>query len=130
MKTRLIWRKCWLLENKDAFWIECTDEEVIDNIQPLIVEESSLNLESIERNHGYSKINKNQNERMFSNFFLISIDCQDIMSERWVYPYSGLWNSQNPFEEIDVVDFNSLLDLNDIFKRLKIHNLNDDESIK
>ncbi len=35
MKSRLIWRKSWNNNNKDSFWIECTDQEVIDNILPL-----------------------------------------------------------------------------------------------
>ncbi len=67
MKSRLIWRNSWYNNEKDSFWIECTDQEVIDHILPLKSDPDFL--QEIERNMGPSGINKNQNEVIFCNFF-------------------------------------------------------------
>ena len=117
MKSRLIWRKSWNNNDKDSFWIECTDQEVIDNILPL--KSDSDFLEKIKENKGHSKINTNENEKIFCNFFLISTDLKDIQSCNWVYPYSGMWNASNPFEEIEVIDFNNLNELQTIFIKIQ-----------
>lgn len=120
MKTRLIWKKSWYNNDKDSFWIECTDQEVIDHILPL--KSNSDFLTDIKQNAGYSRINKNENEQIFRNFFLISKDLSEIQSLGWVYPYSGMWNASNPFEEIDVIDFNNLKQLQNIFDRIQTEN--------
>lgn len=106
MKTRLIWEESWMNNNKNSFWIECTDKEVIDHI--LSLKSDSLFLEEIKRNRGYSQIDKNINENIFCNFFLISDDLEDIKSFTWVYPYSGMWNAGNPFRTIELIDFDNL----------------------
>ena len=118
MKTRLIWPKSWYNNNKDSFWIECTDQEVVDNILPLKSDPNFL--EEMERNKGSSKINKNENENVFCNFFLISTDLKDIKSANWVYPYAGMWNASNPFKEIEVIDFNNLEDLQEAFDKIEV----------
>lgn len=120
MKSRLIWRKSWNNNNKDSFWIECTDQEVIDNILPL--KSDSNFLEKIKENIGSSRINKNENEKVFCNFFLISVDLMNIESYNWVYPYAGMWNASNPFEVIEVIDFNNLEYLKGIFDKIKLTN--------
>jgi hypothetical protein len=84
---------------------------VIDNKDELKIE--------IERNRGYSRINKNLNEQVFCNFFLISADLKFIKSYGWVMPYSGMWNAGNPFREIGVIDFNCLEELKGIEGNLK-----------
>lgn len=109
MKTRLFWRKSWLNNNKDSFWIECTDEEVVTNIIPLRSDPEFLN--EIEHNKGPSRINKNKNDRKYQNFFLVSTDLKNIISSFWVYPYSGMWNASNPFERITPIDFDDLTKL-------------------
>lgn len=117
MKTRLIWRKSWMNENKDSFWVECTDQEVNDFILPI---KSDLEfIKEIKINRGHSHINKNQNEAVICNFFLISKDVKFIKSFRWQYPYAGMWNASNPFEEINLFDFENLKELGSIFKKLK-----------
>lgn len=117
MKSRLIWRKSWINNNKDSFWIECTDQEVIDNILPL--KSDSNFMDTIKENKGPSKINKNENENVYCNFFLISVDLKNIQSYNWVYPYTGMWNASNPFEVIEVIDFNSLEKLHDILDKIQ-----------
>jgi len=119
MKSRLIWRKSWNNNDKDSFWIECTDQEVNDNI--LSLKSDSDFLEEIKRNKGYSRINKNENENIFCNFFLISTDLKEIQSFNWVYPYAGMWNACNPFEAIDVIDLNSLDELQNIFDLIEFN---------
>ena len=120
MKTRLIWKKCRLLEDKDAFWIECTDEEVASQIIPLIddnkiktvTHDKSINFhEIIERNRGKNTLNKNPMDLKMCNFFLVTGDLELIMSDRWHFPYSGQWNAYNPFSLIDIIDLQSLDDL-------------------
>ena len=106
MKTRLIWKDSWINNGKDSFWIECTNDEVIKKILPFVSDDNFIN--EIEHNKGYSKINPNENEKIYCNFFLVSKDLLEIKSFNWVYPYSGMWNASNPFEEIDLTDFNSL----------------------
>lgn len=116
MKTRLIWRESWINKDKDSFWVECTDKEVIDHIYPL---KSDADFKKeIKFNRGKSKINKNLNESIYTNFFLVSSDLSEILSFNWVYPYAGMWNVSNPFEEIDLVDFDCLEQLSWIFKKI------------
>ena len=117
MKTRLIWEKSWYNNNKDSFWIECTDMEVEENI--LKLKSDGEFLERIKHNVGHSLINKNQNEQIYRNFFLISADLKDIKSMGWVYPYSGQWNSSNPFKAIKVKDFYNLNELITILVQVK-----------
>lgn len=120
MKTRLIWKKCSILEDKDAFWIECTDEEVASEIIPLIHEnkikpvfhDNSINFhELIKRNRGSNTSNKNPMDEKLCNFFLVTSDLELILSERWLFPYSGQWNAYNPFSLIDIIDLQSLDEL-------------------
>ena len=118
MKTSLIWHDCLLNDGKDSFWVECTDEEVTHCILPFVNGEKDEHLEEIERNRGHSLINKNLNEQIFCNYFLISTDCTQIKSFDWVMPYGGMWNAGNPFREIDVVDFHSLDELQRIYNNL------------
>lgn len=115
MKTRLIWRKSWINNDKDSFWVECTDQEVKDNILPLKSDADFL--KEIKFNRGPSEINENLNEAIYCNFFLVSVDLKDILSFNWVYPYAEMWNFENPFEQIDVVDFDSLEVLKNLFKQ-------------
>lgn len=118
MITRLIWRESWINNEKDSFWVECTDQEVTDNIMPLKSDADFL--KEIKFNRGPSEINKNLNERIYTNFFLISVDLKDILSFNWVYPYAGMWNAANPFEEIELVHFGKLEQLKRIFKEIEL----------
>ena len=117
MITRLIWRESWMNKDKDSFWVECTDQEVIDNILPLKSDADFL--KEIEFNREPSRINENLNERIYTSFFLVSVDLTEILSFNWVYPYAGMWNAANPFEQIEVVAFDSLNQLERIFKGIK-----------
>ncbi len=118
MKTRLIWHDCKLNDHKNSFWVECTDEEVSRCILPYVIDKKDELVLEININRGFSKINKNLNEQIFCNFFLISTDYKCIKSYGWVMPYSGMWNAGNPFREINVVDFHSLEELQGIFEKL------------
>ena len=59
------------------------------------------------------------NERIYTNFFLVSVDLTEILSFNWVYPYAGMWNAANPFEEIELVHFNSLEQLEGVFMEVE-----------
>lgn len=118
MIARLIWRKSWMNHNKDSFWVECTDQEVIEHILPLKSDPDFL--KEIEFNRGHSKINDSINERIYKNFFLVSTDLKEILSFNWVYPYAGMWNVPNPFEEIELVVFDSLEQLQEIFDKIEL----------
>ena len=118
MITRLIWRESWVNHDKDSLWVECTDQEVIEHILPL---KSDVDfLKEIEFNRGHSKINDNINERIYTSFFLVSTDLKQILSFNWVYPYAGMWNVANPFEEIELVVFDSLEQLQEIFDKIEL----------
>ena len=118
MITRLVWRESWINNEKDSFWVECTDQEVIDNILPLKSDADFL--KEIEFNREPSEINKNLNERIYKNFFLISVDLKDVLSFNWVYPYEGMWNVSNLFEEIDLVNFDNLNQLKELFDEIEL----------
>jgi hypothetical protein len=118
MIARLIWRESWMNKDKDSFWVECTDQEVIDNILPLKSDADFLT--EIEFNREASLINENLNERIYTNFFLVSVDLTEILSFNWVYPYAGMWNAASPFEEIELVHFDSLEQLEGIFERIEL----------
>ena len=118
MITRLIWRESWMNNKKDSLWVECTDQEVIEHILPLKSDADFL--KEIEFNREPSRINENLNERIYTSFFLVSVDQTEILSFNWVYPYAGMWNSANPFEEIDVVHFDSLEQLQEIFDKSEL----------
>ena len=120
MKTRLIWHECSLNDYKNSFWVECTDEEVAKCILPNVCEKKDELVLEINRNRGFSKINKNLNEQIFCNFFLISTDYSQIKSYAWVMPFGGMWNAGNPFREINVVDFHSLDELKRIYDKFPI----------
>jgi hypothetical protein len=118
MITRLVWRESWINNEKDSFWVECTDQEVIDNILPLKSDADFL--KEIEFNREPSEINKNLNERIYKNFFLISVDLKDVLSFNWVYPYEGMWNVSNLFEEIELVNFDNLNQLKELFDEIEL----------
>lgn len=121
MKTRLIWRESWMNNKKDSFWVECTDQEVVDNMLPLKSDADFM--KEINFNREPSKINKNLNEAIYTNFFLVSVDLKNILSFNWVYPYAGMWNAANPFEEIEVADFDRLEQLKKMFKEIELKKL-------
>lgn len=106
---RLFCKESFIHENKISFWVECTDNEVVEKILPHKSDEEFI--EKIRRNRGYSKINPNENEKIYCNFFLISSDLDYIESYNWVYPYGGMWNAGNPFIEIDTVNIFNLNEL-------------------
>ena len=118
MITRLVWRESWINNEKDSFWVECTDQEVIDNILPLKSDADFL--KEIEFNREPSEINKNLKERIYKNFFLISVDLKDVLSFNWVYPYEGMWNVTNLFEEIELVNFDNLNQLKELFDEIEL----------
>ena len=118
MIARLIWRESWINNEKDSFWVECTDQEVIDNILPLKSDADFL--KEIEFNRGPSEVNKNLNESIFTSFFLVSVDLTEILSFNWVYPYAGMWNAASPFEEIELVTFEKLEQLKGIFEEIEL----------
>ena len=118
MITRLVWRESWINNEKDSFWVECTDQEVIDNILPLKSDADFL--KEIEFNREPSEINKNLNERIYKNFFLISVDLKDVLTFNWVYPYEGMWNVSNLFEEIELVNFDNLNQLKELFDEIEL----------
>lgn len=118
MITRRVWRESWINNEKDSFWVECTDQEVIDNILPLKSDADFL--KEIEFNREPSEINKNLNERIYKNFFLISVDLKDVLSFNWVYPYEGMWNVSNLFEEIELVNFDNLNQLKELFDEIEL----------
>lgn len=116
MRTRLIWTNCEINNNITSFWVECSDEEVINEILPSLKEYSNQFFEDLKNNRGLNTISKDKSDNNICNFFLISKDCQHIKSFNWVMPYSGMWNASNPFEEFTVIDFDKLNELNKIYK--------------
>jgi len=116
MKTRLIWKDCRLNDDKDSFWIECTDNELAEYILPLIKDDDELK-EEISFNRGFCKFEGY--DQSYCNFLLISFDLVNIKSYTWQMPYSGQWNGSCPFEEFNVIDFNNLVELEAISFKLK-----------
>jgi hypothetical protein len=116
MKTRLVWKDCHFFNYKNAFWIECTDEELISNILPVFNDPELKHHTKVSR--GCNPMEEFTSDTAYKNFFIVSFDLSQIRSERWSMPYSGLWNAGNPFSMIDVIDFDNLDDLKDINKRV------------
>jgi hypothetical protein len=117
MKIRIFCKDCFINEGKGLFWIECTDNEVIEKILPHKSDKEFI--DKVKMNKGSSKINPNENEKIYCNFFLISTDLHFIESYNWVYPYGGMWNAGNPFVEIEPLEINDLEELNKIQVTIK-----------
>lgn len=114
MKTRLIWKNCPQNDNKDSYWVECTDSDVQDKILPHIKDDIDHIKEEINKNRGVSLIHKE--EVNILNFFLISCDLAHIKSYSWLMPHSSLWNAYCPFKEFDEIALDSLEDLKKLVK--------------
>lgn len=98
MITKLIWPKCREMKNhENAFWVGCTDEEVTSHILPNLNGNKDGALDAIKQNRGASKMEDDQTEGVYCNFFLISADGTNIISYSWSMPYAGMWNASNPF---------------------------------
>lgn len=119
MIVKLLWAKCRLMDYKNAFWVACTDDEVISQIIPQLDGNIERQIETIKLNRGESKLDENSDELKYSNFFLISADSSNIISYGWYMPYSGLWNAANPFRMIEKVIIPNLNYLKILEERLK-----------
>ena len=119
MITKLIWPKGELKHEKNAFWVGCTDDEVIKHIIPRLSGNKEEIIKEIKLKRGPSELEDEQDEKMYCNFFLISADGTDIISYPWVMPHSGLWNASNPFREIDKETITSLNELMKLEERLQ-----------
>ena len=112
MITKIIWPKCHMMNDKNAFWVGCTDEEVNKKILPMLDDiKKSKEIEKISFNRGPSTIKEDQDELIFTNYFLISADGKDILSYPWSLPYAGLWNASNPFRMITKTNITNLDEL-------------------
>ncbi len=112
MITKIIWPKCRMMNDKNAFWVGCTDEEVNKKILPLLNEiKESEEIDKISFNRGPSTFEKDQDEMIFTNYFLISADGNDILSYQWSLPYAGQWNASNPFRIIAKTNITNLDEL-------------------
>lgn len=111
MITKLVWPKCRLMDQKNAFWVACTDDEVISHIIPQLNGNKELQIETIKHNRGANNMEENPDELKYTNFFLISADKTNIISYSWYMPYAGQWNASNPFRKIDKEVLSNLNDL-------------------
>lgn len=112
MITKIIWPKCRMMNDKNAFWVGCTDEEVNKKIIPLLNDiNESKELEKISFNRGPCTFREDQDEIMFTNYFLISADGKEILSYPWSLPYAGQWNASNPFRMITKTNITNLDEL-------------------
>lgn len=112
MITKIIWPKCRMMNDKNAFWVGCTDDEVNMKILPLLngIKENE-EIEKISFNRGSSTFEKDQDEMIFTNYFLISADATEILSYDWKLPYAGQWNASNPFRIITKTNITNLDEL-------------------
>lgn len=101
MIVKLLWPKCRLMDYKNAFWVACTDDEVISQIIPQLDGNIERQIEAIKFNRGANNNKEYADELKYNNFFLISADSANIISYGWYMPYSGLWNASNPFLMIE-----------------------------
>jgi hypothetical protein len=108
MKTRLIWKDCNINGNKDSFFIECTDEDVVTKILPLVTVENFELIQTIPKLRKRSLINEEESEKDLCNYFLISRDCENIKCVPSFLPYSSQWNAYNPFIAFEPVEFDDL----------------------
>lgn len=100
------------MDYKNAFWGGCTDDEVTEQILPILdSRKAEEEIRKIPLTKGQSKIEDDKNDEFISNYFLISVDGEEILSFNWVLPYSGQWNASNPFRRIDKQIIPNLNDL-------------------
>lgn len=119
MITKFIWPKCRVTDDKNAFWVGCTDDEVAREIYPRLWENRVEIIKEIRQSREASKLEKDEGEEMYCNFFLISADGLSISSEKWVLPYAGQWNACNPFLTIGKHSIDSIYELKDLEEMLK-----------
>jgi hypothetical protein len=133
MIVNLLWPKCRLMDCKNAFWVSCTDEEVISQIIPMLDGNIERQIETIKHNRGANNLEENVGELKYNNFFLISADSTNIISYGWYMPYSGMWNAYNPFRIIDKKIILNLNDLKILEERLEAEgkfNIEQDETLE
>jgi len=99
------------MDNKNAFWVACSDDEVISQIIPLLDGNKERQIETIKLNRGPNNLEENPDELGYNNFFLISADRTNIISYSWYMPYAGQWNASNPFRKIDMEVISNLNEL-------------------
>ncbi len=119
MITKLIWPKCRVTDDKNAFWVGCTDDEVAREIYSRLEENRVEIIKDIRLKRGASNLDEDKGEEMYCNFFLISADATSISSETWVLPYAGQWNASNPFLMIGKHSISSLDELKGLEEILK-----------
>ncbi len=121
------------MDDKNSFWVGCTDDEVIKQIIPHLAGNDEMQKESIKNNRGPAKIEEMQDEVIYTNFFLISADGININSYSWYMPYSGLWNAGNPFRMIEkeiITDLNDLKQLEEKLQKEGKFDIESDESFE
>lgn len=131
MITKLIWPKCHLMDYKNAFWVGCRDDEVTEQILPVLKSnKADEEIRKISLNRGQSKIEEDRDEEFIYNYFLISADGKEILSFDWVLPYAGQWNASNPFRIIGkelIANLNDLIILEDRLNNEGRLNIEQDE---
>jgi len=117
MKAVLLWKSCRLFKNRqDGFWIQCPSSELEDKILPhLSVEERNQFLERKEHFLSTEWATKNPDLLVepYSYYFMISRDGKEIQPTDPFFPYSSQWNAYDPFEDINIINIDSVNDLED-----------------
>ena len=103
MIVRLMWPACdyhhgrWSEPSQDAFWLECTIDELAKQILPLLSAGEVQRAEDLKSN-GWNS----------ATTFLVSRDLKSINPLPESYPHSGMWNANCPFIEIPVHQLKTL----------------------
>jgi hypothetical protein len=86
MIVKLMWPAQEHGRTMDAFWVECTPEEITAAILPLLSTDQRTELAALQ-----------EREETSTSHFLIARDLSTIQPMDAIYPFSNLWNAYNPF---------------------------------
>lgn len=112
MIVRWFWRDCnfrgkkWGATQMDAFWVEATKEEAINEVfpklQPVAIEESLKFAEQ------FIHLAEELCRPASPYCFLVAQDLSTIDPFHVHYPFHQLWNAYSPFEVMATVNIQSL----------------------
>lgn len=112
MIVRWFWRDCnfrgkeWGSSPMDAFWVEATEEEAVNEIfpklQPAAIEESRKLAEQ------FIHIAEEIGRPPYPYCFLVTRDLSTIDPFHVHYPFHQMWNAYSPFEVMATVNIQSL----------------------
>lgn len=124
MKAVLFWKDCPAFEKEqDGFWIQCPSSELEEKILPYLKGKQRARFLKL-KEHFLSTAWATTNPELLvepdSYYFIISRDGKEVQPTDPFFPYSSQWYGGCPLEEIDIINIDSINDLEACSRSLRI----------